>query len=189
MSGTITFKELIKKTSDCEIIPLNLFEEKDLEVVNEIKESAKRLMKVAGKARRRYQADRVNEVGNRIENEFVEILSGTSLEAETLGKAGYPDIKLSDKHGRITYLESKTTSKPWDKGGMRSFYYSSGRKINSDARHLLIGWKVKEEEPKYWELKEWKISELTDLELNLKKEYNATNKELYDDNLILYESE
>lgn len=182
----VNFSDLVEVTSGHRIIPLDTSSNEDRELLSELEKGANHLMNLTARARRRLKANRVNEVGKRIENEFVEILSGTSLKTEILSKAGYPNIKLEDRYGRITYLESKATSRDWG-GGLRSFFYSSGGKIHSDARHLLIGWKVLEEEPKYWELKGWKIVELSNLKVKLKNEFNATNKELYDESIVLRE--
>lgn len=184
--SVIPFPDLVEVTSGFSVIPLDLSDVEDRKLLSELRGAAEHFLHLCSRARRRFQADRVNEVGNHIENEFVEILSTTSLEPQLLGKAGYPNMELRDTHGRITYLESKTTSKGW-KSSLRSFYYSSGDKIKAEARHLLIGWRVQEEQPKYWELKGWKLVDLSNLKVSLKNEFNASNKRLYVESNVLAE--
>ena len=50
---------------------------------------------------------------------------------------GYPDIELVDQHGRLTYLEVKISSSV-KHSSLRSFYYTTGKKIKTDASHLLL---------------------------------------------------
>jgi hypothetical protein len=60
---------------------------------------------------------------------------------EKLQLMGYPDEKITDKYGRVTYLEVKATSKR-DVGSPRDFFFSpltnSKKKIIEDGHHLLL---------------------------------------------------
>lgn len=95
-------------------------------------------------------------------------------------------MKISDRKGNITYLESKAVSKGWD-SSFRTFYYSNSKKITSDGRHLLIAWKIEEERDKYWRVIGWKLCDLYELRIKTKLEFNASNKDLYQKGVILKE--
>jgi hypothetical protein len=59
--------------------------------------------------RSRYQGDRINEVGKRIEDTLVHEMDKQPLTVKRLSKAGYPDIEIS-RADHITYLEMKTSA-------------------------------------------------------------------------------
>lgn len=174
----ITFPELVEATSGYKVISLDRSNEKDVELLNNLIKSANHLIEICNRTRRRFQGNRINEVGNAIEEEFVQELRTTSLKPQLLVEKGYPDMNITDRYDRKTYLESKATSRNWD-DTFRSFYYTSGKKITADARHLLIGWKVEEERDKYWKIVDWKLVDLSDLKLQLKSEFNASNRDVY----------
>ncbi len=174
----ITFPELVEATSGYSVLSLNKHNPRDNELYEKLITAANNLLRICHKTRRRFQGNRINEVGIAIEEEFVQELRKTDLSPRLLIEKGYPDMELNDRYGRKTYLESKATSKRWD-DTFRSFYYSNGKKIVTDARHLLIGWKIEEENDKYWKLVDWKLVDLFYLSVGLKSEFNASNKDIY----------
>ena len=184
---SIDFSEVVRVTNGHQVIPLDIKGSlEDKELFNKISMSAKRYIELCRRTRRRLQGNRINEVGNAIEEEFVQELSRNGLEATKLGEAGYPDMKIIDGYGRVSYVESKAISKGWD-STLRSFYYTTGKKIKTDARHLLIGWMVREERDKYWEIIGCRIVDLSKIKLKLKSEFNAGNKELYENLLFEFQ--
>ena len=60
-------------------------------------------MKTCISTRSRYQGDRINEVGKRIEDALVHELDKQPLTVKRLPKAGYPDIEISHAD-HTTYL-------------------------------------------------------------------------------------
>ena len=62
---------------------------------------------------------------------------------------------------------------------LRSFYYSNGKKIKNDARHLLLGLLITEENDKYWKIEKWTLVDLAKLTVHLKTEFNASNMDIY----------
>jgi hypothetical protein len=183
----IPFSDLVKATTEFEIFPMNLQDEQDLALFNEIKTSAINYIKYVTRIHQRYEGKRINEVGRRIEEAFVEELKKTKLLPTQLKSSGYPDIKIVDQFGRVTYLESKAVSKDWE-SSFRSFYYTSGKKIDSSGRHLLIAWDITEEKDDYWKVNGWKLIELSNLEITIKLEFQSNNQKLYDSKLILAKS-
>ena len=154
---------------------------------NEIKTSAINFINHVTRIHTRFEGKRINEVGRRIEEVFVEELKKSKLIPTQLTSSGYPDIKIVDSHNRVTYLESKVVSQDWE-STFRSFYYTSGKKIDSSGRHLLIGWDISEETGNYWIMNGWKLVDLSKLMVDTKMEFHSNNKQIYTPELILAES-
>jgi len=183
----IPFSVLIKATTNFEICPLDLRDKQDIEFLEQITTSANNFIKFVRRTHQRFEGRRINEVGRRIEEVFVEELKKTKVIPTQLKSSGYPDIKIVDQFGRTSYLESKAVSTDWE-SSLRSFYYTSGKKIDSSGRHLLIAWDISNESGNYWIVKGWKLIDLANLEITTKLEFQSNNQKLYESALILAES-
>ncbi len=183
----IAFSDLIKATTPFEIYSIDLTDNRDVELLTEIKKSAKNFIKYADRTHQRFEGKRINEVGKRIEEVFVEELKKSKLQPTLLTTAGYPDIKIVDSYNGVTYLESKAVSRDWQ-SSFRSFYYTSGKKIDSNGRHLLIAWDIFNETGDYWKVNGWKLIDLAKLAITTKMEFQSNNKKLYARELILDQS-
>ena len=62
--------------------------------------------------------------------------------------------------------------------GFRYFYYTSGEKIKTDAKHLLLDITVTEDASRYWKIDSWALSDLSKLNVKLKNEFNASKSDL-----------
>jgi hypothetical protein len=182
---SIPFPVLIEASSKYKVLKLEPSGQ-DKELFSQIIESAKNFIQFAKRTKQRFQGDRPNDVGKRIEEVFVQELRKTKLIPKLLSKSGYPDMEILDQNGKIAYLESKAVSKGWN-STFRAFYYSNSKKITSDGRHLLIAWKIEEERDKYWKISGWKLCDLYHLKIKTKLEFNASNKDLYQSGLVLKE--
>ena len=139
----ISFPEIVRLTTRYNVIPMNFADSEDTDLIKQIKRSANHFIQYYDRTRQRFQGDRINDIGKRIEEVFVEELKKTKIVPELLTKSGYPDMKLIEPSNRVTYLESKAISKGWE-SNLRSFYYTNGNKIKSDGRHILISWNITE---------------------------------------------
>lgn len=142
-----------------------------------------KFLKISTSTRSRYQGNRINEVGRRIEEGLVHEMSKQPLTVKRLGKSGYPDIEISQDK-RITYIEMKTSSVK-GKSRFRYFYYTGGSKIKATARHLLLSITVTLESTEYWKMDNWVLSDLSKLSVRLKNEFNASKGDLMDEKAIL----
>lgn len=174
----VSFKDVVEVTAKHAMYPVNLEQQEDQELIESLTASCKHFLALCNKTKRRFFGNRINEVSKAIENELVEEIRKTGLRTQMLGATGYPDIEMQDKYDRITYLEVKVSSKS-EPSGLRTFYYTSGKKIKSDARHLLLGLHITEEKDKYWKIKEWTLTDLSKLFVHLKPEFNASNVDIY----------
>lgn len=184
-----TFQDLINITTQYCLIPIDLTNNNDRQLIDTLKLSAQNFLEYSNRIGQRYNGNRINDVGKKIEEAFVEELKKTNYIPELLGSSGYPDIKLLNKNNTVVaFLESKAVSQQWD-STFRSFYYTSGKKIDADAHHLVIAWKIIEESPKYWKLIGWKLCNLYNLKMGLKMEFYSNNKKLYSSDLIIATNE
>lgn len=82
---------------------------------------------------------------------------------ERLQLMGYPDEKITDKYGRVTYLEVKATSRR-DVGSPRDFFFSplknSKKKIRDDGHHLLLCFDTFERKEKEFIITGWCLIDL-----------------------------
>lgn len=140
---------------------------------------------------------RPNEAGNHIEPFVVEALRQAGLKADKpiskSGKkkaAGYPDIQIENQLGETVYLDCKTYSTLTKDQSFRTFYFSpSGDpKITRDAFHLLMSFELDTAERKGQRAFipiSWQIYTLDKLLVQVKHEFNASNKDLYTKEALL----
>ena len=78
----------------------------DKKFIDTLGEILKRFLKTSTSTHSRYQGNRVNEVGRRIQETIVNGMNKPPLSTKRLGKMGYPDIEISYQD-LISYLEMK----------------------------------------------------------------------------------
>ena len=170
--GHVPFSEVVRESSGFEIIPIDEDSEEDKELLRHLRYALASFVRLTEKAEQRFRGNRINEVGRRFENMIVEEVKKTPIEIRKLGSSGYPDFELKQGQNRISYLEIKSTADPKsEESTFRAFYYSSGRKIQSDGRHLLVKVQMEEEANKYWKVLAWELRDLSKLSIQLKTEF------------------
>lgn len=174
----ISFKDLVEATSEFKLCPVDPNQREDKELIVDLSTAFKHFVAFSNKTGTRFTATRINDVSRHIEEILVEQIYKTGLKARILGEAGYPDIELTDKYDRVSYLEVKISSKQ-KLTSFRTFYYTSGKKIKSDARHLLVGLHFSETADKHWKVEQWELIDLSKLLIRLKAEFNASNIDIF----------
>ena len=142
---------------------------------------------------------RPNEAGNRIEPFVLKAIWEVGLKAyKPISKsgrtkvAGYPDIQIEDQLGRTVYLDCKTYNTLTKDQTFRTFYFSPSNdpKITRDAFHLLISFELdiaqRKGERAFIPIS-WQIYTLDKLLVQVKHEFNASNRELYTREALLAE--
>lgn len=136
-------------------------------------------------------AARPNEAGNHLEPFVLAALKENGLEARiphtSEGRAqvvGYPDIEIAAPVP--CYIELKTYNATTVNTTQRSFYYSPSAtpKVTRDAVHLLLGYeleKIQRGGKTVFVPTHWKLVSLATLEVDLKFEFNQSNRGLYGD--------
>ena len=105
--GKVPFSTVVKKSTGFDVIPINPEDSSDKMLIDSLNKIFKAFLKTSTSTRSRYQGDRINEVGRRIEDALVHEMNKEPLTVKKLPKTGYPDIEISQTD-RITYLEMKT---------------------------------------------------------------------------------
>lgn len=138
------------------------------------------------------KAFRPNEVGRILEYEIYNTPKKFKVisKVQSLKQTGYPDAKIVEKTGRVSYVDIKATTRP-DVGSPRDFYYSAKEKtldkISSDGFHLLLGFIIKEVEPEKFITIGWKLVDLSKIKVSIKAEFNADNLEIYKPDAVIKE--
>jgi len=138
------------------------------------------------------KAFRPNEVGKILEYEIYNIPKKFKVisKIQPLKQAGYPDVRIIEKTGRISFVDIKATTRP-NVGSPRDFYYSTKEKtlekINSDGFHLLLGFIIREIAAERFITIGWKLVDLSKIKVSIKAEFNADNLEIYKPEAIIKE--
>ena len=153
-----------------------------------------KILKAAALAGERARRDglataRPNEAGNHIEPYVRAALKDAGLDARlpvnAAGRAqatGYPDIEITGT--TPCYLELKTYNATTANTTQRSFYYSPSvtPKVTHDAVHLLLAFELEKQtrdDQTVFVPVHWKLLTLQELEVDLKFEFNQSNRGLY----------
>ena len=205
----ISFSTFVRVVSGYKIIPIDLSKKEDKELIEDLikvcYEVIEEIKNTGGvKTKDGKTPKRVNEVGNHIERYVKDVLSkyGYAITPKTKkGKqksTGYPDIEFwykgkMEEDGRVVYIEIKTFNEKNINSSHRTFYASpskdeDGIKIRFDAPHLCLSFKIKKLGSEYYDTG-FKILDLSKLKGGIKREFNASNKELYKKDLIVYEKD
>jgi len=205
----ISFSTFVRVVSGCRIIPIDLTKDNDRKLINDLAEVcimvSKTIKKTGGiRTKDGKIPKRVNEVGNHIEPYVKKALSkyGYAVTPKTKSNkqksTGYPDIEFwyggkKEKEGRIVYIEVKTFNEKNINSSHRTFYASppkdkEGIKIKFDAPHLCLSFKINKINGNYY-VSGFKIIDLSKLKGGIKREFNASNRDLYKKALILYEKD
>lgn len=186
----LSMKIVIEGLSGHTVIPFNKKNIADIKVLTILKLVAKNVQEFINKSP--IKSKRVNEVGNIIEPIVLAELNKLNFKAKRpQGQStGYPDIEFEDCNKRIHYLECKTYNIKNINTTQRSFYLSPSDnfKVKEHAIHFGISFEVENINNDEYIVNSWKILDFSELKLDVKYEFNANNKDIYNKNLILAES-
>lgn len=97
-------------------------------------------------------------------------------------RSGYPDLRIEhEASGRVAYLDPKLFEETGRDSTYRSFYYepkNRSSKIRDDACHLLLGISHDGQEGA-WTFTDFELVDLSTLQVRLKAEFQASNRDLY----------
>jgi hypothetical protein len=184
---SLPFRDVIWATTGHRVLSLDTNNPDHRKLVQLIQQAAQR---AASQAHRQgLVTARANEAGNAIEPLVRQALREVGLVAQiptnAAGKAqvaGYPDLEIV---GPVRcYLELKTYNAATTRSTQRTFYYSPSPlpKVTQDALHLLLAFEL-EPVPQAGRTVfvpiGWTLLSLEDLVVDLKLEFNQSNRGLY----------
>jgi len=148
-----------------------------------------------------HSAGRINEASRFIEDELMTecdkvegwICSVPKTASGVEQRSGYPDIRLVLEDGSVVYLDPKLYAARSRASSFRTFYYepkTTTSKVHDDARHILVGVPHNEAEGGQLRLLGWHLVDISRIRVQLKAEFQASNKDMYsDETIVLHSSE
>lgn len=185
----IPFNLVIESLTGRKVIPFNIKNNEDVELLGVLKKVAIN----AGKKIKHQgiKSKRPNEVGNYIETFVKDAMDKLGLKPDTpAGKsgkkkpAGYPDIIFHYKN-KPYYLECKTYNLENISTTQRSFYFSPSEdfKVIHDTHHFILSYEMildgRQGDENVYRCKHYKILSLESLSLDVKYEFNSDNQRMY----------
>ena len=196
------FGLIIKALTGHEVLPFDLSDAETQALFDALQKAAVSAADAAKSAG--IFAGRPNEAGNAVEPFVLAALQEAHLDAQKprnrRGKtqsSGYPDIQINFGLHRVCYLECKTYSAKSRDSSNRSFFLSPSEnpKINASAFHLILAFELQRAPQRdrgqtlaFVPLR-WHLYTLENLRVDLKYEFNAGNKKLYQAGALLAQGE
>lgn len=177
----LPFSVIIKSICGFSVLPL----EKNKTIIGFFEKAFNNAFKEINKSG--IKSSRPNEVGNYIEPFIKDALNGAGFKADTptdkngrKRAVGYPDIELFFNKQNF-YLEVKTYNIKNMNTTQRAFYFSPSEnfKIIRDAPHLLVSYQMEKSSDGLYYAKNWKLFSLENLRVDLKHEFNQSNRNMY----------
>ncbi|MGK0190305.1 MAG: hypothetical protein ACI9R3_006128 [Verrucomicrobiales bacterium] len=193
LQGTVEvpFAQLIQQVSGNQVLPVDLDDPVTDELLNVLAEAADvAISQMNAPDSPVKKLRRINEASRLFEDALMEAIDSTEgFAAQTpptaagkLQRSGYPDIKIQHLSSRrVFYLDPKLYEESSESSSLRSFYFTPKRatnKVLEDACHLLLGI-AHDGNDGDWRFTGWKLIDLASLDVRLKSEFQASNKDLY----------
>lgn len=188
----IPFGFVIESATGHKVVAFNTTNAVDAEVARRIGESLERvLLRMNGDDSPLRTVKRINEASRFFEIALREELNRgegivctvPTTEDGRSQRSGYPDLKLVHRaSGRVFYLDPKLRGPTARSSSLRTFYYEprfATNKVLDDAVHLLVGIEHDGAAAGEWTFTRWELVDLSSLKLELKAEFQASNRDLY----------
>ena len=195
----VDFATLIETSTGNRVLPLNPEEPIDAEIINGIDRAvAEVVARMNQPGSPTHDESRINEVSSYFEEGLLEALERAPEfectyprnEEGNLQRSGYPDLMVRHlESGRTIYLDPKLVQEGSLDSSLRTFYFTprgETNKVLEDAHHLLVGIEH-DGNTGSWKYLRWHLVDLTRFKVTLKAEFQASNRDLYQPELIIRE--
>lgn len=192
----IPFAEVVQAATGKRIVPLD--PKRDAILVERIGMALERAVAtLRATSHPAHREKRINEVSRHLEEAIrteLDRVDGFACDFPhnregRLQRSGYPDLRLVvEADGRVLYLDPKLFAAASRNSSLRTFYFTPQRetaKINEDAHHLLIGVPHRGRQGGVWQFGGWEIVDLAKFRVRLKVEFQAGNRDVYQDENIV----
>src|SRR5262249_40644130 len=199
----VPFSKVIFDTTGKKVLPFDPNSAVDQRVAKAISaasdETMKRLNAPDSAIR---NVDRINEVSSHFEDTLRDLLNSTAglrcdFPLTTEGKvqrSGFPDLRIIDVPSkRVFYLDPKLYATGSRDSSFRAFYFEPKKgtnKVCDDAVHFVIGFEHQTREKNAgWKFTRWDLVDLSRFTVNLKAEFQGSNRDMYRPEAIVASSE
>lgn len=191
----VAFAEVIEGATGHQVIPVD--PQADAELLEKINAAVERALRSLNEEKSPIrEMARINEASAPIEAALIRELNKEAgwqasipVNAEgTEQRSGYPDIRLHTPDFGIIYLDPKLFAAGSEKSSFRTFYYepkTETNKVRDDAKHILIGIAHNGETGEKLRLLNWHLVDVARLRVQLKAEFQASNRDLYQESTTL----
>lgn len=198
---SVSFAEVVSAVSETEVLPVNVTDSIDAEMLELVKSSLDAvLLELSVSDNPIHAVGRVNEISRHVEDALLARLNAAvgfqcGIPRNASGdvqRSGYPDLRLvHEATQRVFYIDPKIYKAGSEGSSFRTFYFEPQRstnKILNDASHLIVGISHSGKQDGHWKLDAWKVVDLIDFKVRLKAEFQANNRQLYQENRVLGKS-
>lgn len=196
----IPFSEVIAATSGRRVIPVDKTDPETRRILRSIASALDAVLAGMNASGSPAKAEgRVNEMSAHFEDALqkrLDAAAGFSCDFPKTAegrkqRSGYPDLRLVDKKtGRVIYLDPKLYARGSRASSLRTFYFTPKRetnKVNDDAHHLIVGFE-NEKGPGGIVFAKWELIDLAKFRVQLKAEFEGSNRDLYRDDAVVERS-
>ena len=188
----IAFSEVIFDTTGKHILRIDRKSEVDQRVIRQISAVLDEVVKRMNASDNPIQSiARINEVSSHFEEMLRELLNATPglscdfphTSEDKVQRSGYPDLRIVDKASqRVFYLDPKLYATGSRESSFRTFYFEpkiATNKVRDDAVHLVAGFEHEARKDGRWNFTRWDLVDLSQFKVNLKAEFQASNRDMY----------
>lgn len=197
------FADVVFAASGKKVIPLNSKSPAHQAILNAIDQAARETLAELNQADSPLKKlRRINEASRYFEDLLLKKIDklpefNCTIPRNAKGKkqrSGYPDLLITHTTatGQIThaYLDPKLFEEKSRASSLRTFYFeprTHTNKIQFDALHLLLGISH-DGHQQAWTFTGWELCDLSQFQVRLKAEFQASNRDLYRPNIIIRSS-
>lgn len=198
----VRFAEVAEAVSGCQVLPVDLSNPVDAAMLVQVQATLDAmLLELANPENSIHAVGRVNEISRHVEDFLLARLNEAegyecSIPPNASGKeqrSGYPDLRLvHTASGRVFYIDPKVYKQGSEASSFRTFYFEPKRETNKildDASHLIVGIAHGGKVDGLWQLNAWKVVDLIDFRVRLKAEFQSSNRDLYQVDAVIGESQ
>jgi len=188
----IPFKDVIFEATGKRVLSIDRTSEVDRRVIRQIEEMLDETTKRMNAADSPIQrVGRINEVSSHFEDMLRELLNsqpGLSCDfprtaAGKIQRSGYPDLRIMERASqRVFYLDPKLYAVGSRESSFRTFYFEPKKatnKVRDDAVHLVVGFEHEPRTGDLWKFTRWDLVDLSLFRVQLKAEFQGSNRDLY----------
>lgn len=188
----IPFKDVICAATGKRVLSIDPQSEADRRVIRQIGETLDETTKRMNAANSPIQrVARINEVSSHFEDMLRELLNsqpGLSCDfprtaAGKVQRSGYPDLRIVERASqRVFYLDPKLYAVGSRESSFRTFYFEPKKatnKVRDDAVHLVVGFEHEPRTGDLWKFTRWDLVDLSLFRVQLKAEFQGSNRDLY----------